>query len=255
MRFSEALTDLPPPLYKGTPFPLHPSSVQVQAFSPPNTTVCVLSDLHDFSEIATLHLPFRSAWVVAYSPVHRTASLHGHAYRFKSKRFFVKHDGLQTFGLARFLRNRRAWFPFRSPAYRGLLTSPLDCFASRPRLSVQVQAFSPPNTTVCILSDLHDFFEIAVLGSLFGHRRTVAYSPVHRTASLHGHAYRFKSSSHWQINEKKCHILMDMAFLFVWLRGQDLNLRPPGYEPDELPTALPRDIIYSVLYYRISSHQ
>ena len=27
-----------------------------------------------------------------------------------------------------------------------------------------------------------------------------------------------------------------------WLRGADLNHRPSGYEPDELPTALPRDV-------------
>ena len=27
-----------------------------------------------------------------------------------------------------------------------------------------------------------------------------------------------------------------------WLRGLDLNQRPSGYEPDELPTAPPRDI-------------
>ena len=27
-----------------------------------------------------------------------------------------------------------------------------------------------------------------------------------------------------------------------WLRGLDLNQRPSGYEPDELPTAPPRDL-------------
>ena len=29
------------------------------------------------------------------------------------------------------------------------------------------------------------------------------------------------------------------------MQGQDLNLRPPGYEPDELPAALPRDIVWN----------
>ena len=56
--------------------------------------------------------------------------------------------------------------------------------------------------------------------------------------------FLFRPSSPSRIPHKQ-KITIRRMMIFVWLRGRDLNPRPPGYEPDELPTALPRDDICS----------
>ncbi len=46
-----------------------------------------------------------------------------------------------------------------------------------------------------------------------------------------------------------------MHFGFYKWRGQDSNLRPSGYEPDELPAAPPRDVelqIYNLMCSKVN---
>ena len=39
---------------------------------------------------------------------------------------------------------------------------------------------------------------------------------------------------------------------YLWLRGIDSNYRPLGYEPNELPTAPPRDVTDNIYFTTIT---
>ena len=56
------------------------------------------------------------------------------------------------------------------------------------------------------------------------------------------HLDRFESSL---LTEKQKNSHLSVTVFHFWLREEDSNLRPPGYEPDELPTALSRDIRFA----------
>ena len=58
------------------------------------------------------------------------------------------------------------------------------------------------------------------------------------------HQKLWKSRQH----KKENHICDSLR----WLRGHDSNVRPPGYEPDELPTALPRGAKIQLFPYEAS---
>src|SRR5271168_4553270 len=43
------------------------------------------------------------------------------------------------------------------------------------------------------------------------------------------------SRNYWEPTQKKIERATFSVYALGWLRGLDLNQRPPGYEPDELP--------------------
>ena len=73
------------------------------------------------------------------------------------------------------------------------------------------------------------------------HRTVIHYHLTLRVIRPRAHNPIVISLNLYSILRKEKHPSCDECFLF-WLRRKDLNQRPSGYEPDELPTALLRDI-------------
>ncbi len=79
------------------------------------------------------------------------------------------------------------------------------------------------------------------------HDSATLWGRIYRTASLPARSENFSSrKSSWGINfEPFSTQIKDISHplgnKYLWLRGEDSNLRPSGYEPDELP------LLYSAL--------
>ena len=54
--------------------------------------------------------------------------------------------------------------------------------------------------------------------------------------------YQFNRRPLSYLNKIKKAFTITANAYYNWLRGEDSNLRPLGYEPNELPTAPPRDV-------------